>query len=139
MSRACPQNISKSLTSSEKTSFKLCFNACAWIVEVWNVQKCTKKWKIQDCLEDSSCTGGYMHEGSIKLVFKCPDRTCCPHDLKTFCHVQDMSWTFQTKMFIREKYWQQFYFTRSLEFTNKTKSCNECWCIHWTVKISNWI
>ncbi len=31
------------------------------------------------------------------MVFKCTDRTLCPHDLRTFCHVLDMSRTFPTK------------------------------------------
>ncbi len=42
---------------------------------------------------------GYLCIGSIKLVFKCPDRTRCLHDLRAFCHVQDMSRPFPTKHF----------------------------------------
>ncbi len=32
-----------------------------------------------------------MHKGSIKLLLKCPGRTCGLHDLSIFCHVQDIS------------------------------------------------
>ncbi len=48
-------------------------------------------------LDNGWCTGGSIHEGSIKLVFNCRNRTCCLCDLRTFCCVQEMPRTFSTK------------------------------------------
>ncbi len=96
MPGTCPQNPPKSQTLSEKTpSIVLCFSKCMFLV--CTVQKCTKEWKIIKVLDYCWCTGGCMHKGSIKTVFKCPNRTHCLHNLRTFFHVQDMSMTFPTK------------------------------------------
>ncbi len=99
MSRTYPQNPPKSWTLSEKTPSIILyfFNAHNWFVKIWTLWKCTKSKKFKICLDDCWCMGGYMHHGFIKFIFKCPDRTCYPHELRTFCYVQDMPGTFPTK------------------------------------------
>ncbi len=64
------------------------FNVHTCFVKVWIVQKHNKRWKIQYFLDHGWFTGGYMHKGSIKLVFKsvlvvwwnlAMSRTCSGH------------------------------------------------------------
>ncbi len=100
MSRTCPRNSPKSWSLGENKILLVIlyyFIAHAFFVRVWTVWKRTKKWKVQVFLDDGWCMGGYLCEGSTKLVIKCPDRTHCPCDLRTFYHVKDMSRTFPTK------------------------------------------
>ncbi len=102
MSRTCPQNPPKSWTFSEKSlSIILYIFQCACLVcEVLYCSKMHKKGKIQDFLDNGWYTGGCMHKGSIILEFKCPDRTRCLDDLRTLCHVQDISRIFPTKLIL---------------------------------------
>ncbi len=59
---------------------------------------CIKSLLNSSLLHDSWCTGVYMWKGSIKLVFKYLERSWCLSDLRTFCHVQNMSRKFPTKI-----------------------------------------
>ncbi len=82
-----------------------------------------------------------MHKGSIKPVFKCPNRTCCPCDLRTFYHVQDTSKTCPGHSQLREwksilrKIWSPFFGNGkephpSLQWCHQFCSCQECTCKH---------
>ncbi len=97
MNRTCPKISPNSGTLSEKTSSILLFNACAWFVKVLTFENALKSKNFEVFLDKGWCMGGYMHKCSIKPVFKCPERTCCLHDVRTFFHAQDMSRTFPTK------------------------------------------